>query len=292
MNKPQDERVGLSHTIVRDNLVSFTNIGILISDFANKTFILENEFQNVKKPIIDWGAQTILRGNKVFSIDEKGEHREAIPDAVNPRKIKPYNPPEFKLPKGAMNSPLYHTVVQLKVFVSIHPYAIYTDVYSEEAQRKCQENLRKLFSFIERYEKKHHKLPGAVFFPEHPLTDPNSIVVILSKEARQFFLCPTCGSDLHQLGLNYVWNEKLSGKRLNEIKEPSKTWLMMEFVGTHDWMTVNHYCGHRGWVNILYADGSVRWSRPLGLERWNKNAPMLPSSNPNPYNPEGSMNSK
>jgi len=42
--------------------------------------------------------------------------------------------------------------------------------------------------------------------------------------------------------------------------------LLMDFVGTHDWMTRNDYCGHRRGVNILYADGTVKWSPPLSTE--------------------------
>jgi prepilin-type processing-associated H-X9-DG protein len=48
----------------------------------------------------------------------------------------------------------------------------------------------------------------------------------------------------------------------------------MDFVGAHDWMANNAYCGHRGGVNILYADVSVKWSPPFSTEAWNKSAPQ------------------
>ena len=86
--------------------------------------------------------------------------------------------------------------------------------------------------------------------------------------------CPTCSPDLQHLGLNYAWNEKLSGRRLTDIKDPVNTWLLMDFVGAHDYMVNNAYCGHRRGVNILYADGSVKWNRPFSTEPWNTNAPQ------------------
>ena len=59
-----------------------------------------------------------------------------------------------------------------------------------------------------------------------------------------------------------MWNVRLNGKRLGEIKDPGKTWVAMDFVGVHDYMVTNRYCGHLGKVNILYADGTVRLGEP------------------------------
>ena len=89
MSKPQDQRVAASHTIVAGNYLSYTDVGIVISDLARKTFILGNEFQNVDKPILDWGARTILSGNHKYWLDEKGGHNEPIPDSNGPREITP-----------------------------------------------------------------------------------------------------------------------------------------------------------------------------------------------------------
>jgi prepilin-type processing-associated H-X9-DG protein len=76
------------------------------------------------------------------------------------------------------------------------------------------------------------------------------------------------------LGLNYVWNQKLSGRKLSGLKDPANTWLLMDFVGAHDYMVNHAYCGHRRGVNILFADGSVKWSRAFSTEAWNTNAPQ------------------
>jgi prepilin-type processing-associated H-X9-DG protein len=147
-------------------------------------------------------------------------------------------------------------------------YAYYRDVDSETAEASCQANLRKLWTLIEQYETQHGVLPPATFFPERPLQDEDSLLVLLGEAARPLLLCPTVGEDLQHIGLHYVWNQRLGGKQLSEITDPSNTWVMADFVIAHDWMTKNHFCGHRGGVNILYADGSVRRTAPFGKAEW------------------------
>ena len=258
MTKPQDERVALSHSIVEDNFLTFTNVGISVSDFARKTFLMNNVFQGVDRPILDWGAGTVVRNNKRFTVTDKGETYTPIPDRVNPRKIQERKRPSYTIPQEEAPSQLYQTVGALHYFVSIRPLAIYGGVNSQAVQARCAANLKAVYGLLKRYDAKHGGLPRATFFPENPRTDPDSLVVLLGKEAGPHLVCPTCGPDFHRLGLNYVWNEKLSGKRLSNIKDASKTWLMMDFVGTHTYMVRNRFCGHLGKVNVLYADGTVR----------------------------------
>jgi len=65
------------------------------------------------------------------------------------------------------------------------------------------------------------------------------------------------------MGLNYIWNARLNGRKLAEIAEPGKTWLMMDFVVAGEWLCRNGIAGHRGAVNVLYADGTVRCTWPF-----------------------------
>lgn len=109
-------------------------------------------------------------------------------------------------------------------------------------------------------------------YPDYPGLSPDSLRVLLGGQPATAFTCPTCNADLQRLGLNYAWNQKVSGKRLSDLKDPATTWLAMDFVGTHDWMVAHGHCGHRRGVNILYADGTVKWSRPFSTEAWNKSA--------------------
>ncbi|MDP2990730.1 MAG: hypothetical protein Q8O57_09230, partial [Kiritimatiellota bacterium] len=110
----------------------------------------------------------------------------------------------------------------------------------------------------------HGGLPSAIFYPERPLTDKDSIHVLLGKAAAPFMRCPSAGPDFEMLGWpNYIWNSLLNGKKLADIKNPAETWLMMDFVAVHDWMVAQGHCGHRRGVNILYADGTVKWISPF-----------------------------
>jgi hypothetical protein len=72
------EKMGTSHTILSDNFISFNNIGINVSEWVRKTFILGNEFQKVELPILDIGSHTIIHGNKIYSIDESGNKTTSI----------------------------------------------------------------------------------------------------------------------------------------------------------------------------------------------------------------------
>ncbi|HID29632.1 MAG TPA: hypothetical protein EYP19_06450 [Desulfobacterales bacterium] len=135
-------------------------------------------------------------------MDKNGAHTEPMGDKASERDFGPWTPPPYKIKTSSLFSPLMNTLVQLKVFVSIRPYAIYTRVDSEAAQRECQENLEAMYALIKRYEEANSKLPSAAFFPGRPLEDPDSIVVILGNEARKYATCPTCSADFHRLGLN------------------------------------------------------------------------------------------
>jgi len=265
-------RAGSSHTIIADNFFSFTNVGVRIGPQARKAFVLNNTFQKVDQPVIDSGAQTIGGGNKTVSIDEKGSHTTGLPDIAGPREPdaddrrahRPYR-------KGY--PPLFHTVLQLKAFVSGQtvlgcgqPYTIFRGAASDAAQQQCRRNLEKLYAMIKEYHAQRGHLPKAALFPSRPLHDPDSIAVILGDKARPLLICPTCGTDFRRLGLNYVWNEKLSGRKLSEIQDPGKTWLMMDFVAVHEWMVRNGVCGHRGAVNVLYADGTVKCTWPFAYD--------------------------
>ena len=89
MTKPRDTRVAASHSFILGNNISFTNLGITVADTSWKTFILGNQFEEVPKPLLDFGARTVMQKNTVYSFDGTGEHITPIPDSVNPREIAP-----------------------------------------------------------------------------------------------------------------------------------------------------------------------------------------------------------
>jgi len=89
--KLQNRRVGSSHAIVSDNLIGFTDLGIIVGQYARKAFILGNTFQRVDEPILDYGAGTVIRGNSHRRAGQSGSGI-AIPDRVNLRQITPIKP--------------------------------------------------------------------------------------------------------------------------------------------------------------------------------------------------------
>ena len=129
----------------------------------------------------------------------------------------------------------------------------------------CQDNLHRLWRRIKQYEAQHGHLPEATFYPEHPGRDEDSLAFLLGSADSPHFVCPTIREDLHRLGLHYVWNQQVSGKSLADIQDTANTWLMADIVIVHDWMVKNHFCGHRGKVNVLYADGHVT---PIAARDW------------------------
>jgi hypothetical protein len=87
LTEPQSQQVALSHTIVSGNYVSCNDVGVTVSDFAQKTFLLSNEFQEVARPLLDWGMQTIVRNNRTRVVDNRGEVTTTIPDGNGRRPL-------------------------------------------------------------------------------------------------------------------------------------------------------------------------------------------------------------
>ena len=269
MTKPQDARIALSHTIVAGNFLSFTHNGISVSDYARKTFLTNNVFQEVDRPVLDWGARTIGYANKVVAVTETGENTTKLKDIKNEREMAETSGRlQAALPIRPTGLQLRPSVRELRQLVSQLAYAFYHGVHEERVEQQCRENLRQLWRRIKKYEATHGHLPKAGFYPQRPRSDEDSLIVLLGKEAGSYFICPTIREDLRRLPLHYVWNQQVSGKRLTDIQDPANTWLMADLVVVHDWLVKNHFCGHRGKVNVLYADGTVRSVQPFDRKFW------------------------
>lgn len=266
-------RAGTSHTIVSENFLASTYDGIHVGDTARKTFLLRNEFDHVDAPVTDRGTQTLLEGNRISGRGQNDAVAATLPDGGNRRVDPVWQPKPWQPDPAEQLPPLFQDVLALKILVSQPVYCFGLEVQNEARQAECQSRLERLFKEIKAYDARHGHLPQAAFYPRRPQTDPDSLRVLLGTKYPELFLCPTCSPDLQRLGLNYVWNERLNGQRLADLADPANTWLLMDFVGAHDWMTANHYCGHRGGVNILFADGTVRWSPPYSSECLNQKAP-------------------
>jgi hypothetical protein len=76
---PRAGRARTSHTVIANNFVSFTHAGIVVHNHARKTFVLNNEFQEVRHPILNWGHETVSTNNSLLILDDQGERRELLP---------------------------------------------------------------------------------------------------------------------------------------------------------------------------------------------------------------------
>jgi hypothetical protein len=130
---------------------------------------------------------------------------------------------------------------------------------AEEAAK----NLRLIYMALEWYEMEKGQLPPLTFFPDDPRHDADSLLYILNNYGvtEDMTVCPTAPRALRELGLNYVWNTKLSGRRLHESRE--RDWMLVEMHALSDRVPPPHL-GH---YSILYTDGRVERSRipPPGL---------------------------
>jgi hypothetical protein len=81
VTQPQSRQVALSHTVVSGNYIACNDVGILVSDYARKTFLVGNEFQEVDRAILDWGSETISRRNGSRVVDERGKIARSLSDS-------------------------------------------------------------------------------------------------------------------------------------------------------------------------------------------------------------------
>ena len=98
-------------------------------------------------------------------------------------------------------------------------------------------------------------------YPAVPTQDADSLRQLLGRAAEPFLVCPSASPAplLQQLGLHYLWNDTLSGKRLSDVADPASTWMLLDMAAASDFLVSKGTCGHHGGVNVLYADGSVQW---------------------------------
>jgi hypothetical protein len=86
--EPQSERVGPSHTIVANNSLSWTPVGVTVGQFARKTFVVGNTFEGVEQPLLDWGLRTFFLGNTRQRLDPQGHRQEPLADVRGERELR------------------------------------------------------------------------------------------------------------------------------------------------------------------------------------------------------------
>jgi hypothetical protein len=85
---PQSDRVGLQHTIVADNSLSWTPVGVTVGQYARKTFVVGNTFEGVEQPLLDWGLRTFFLNNTRQRLNEQGHTQEPLADVRSEREVR------------------------------------------------------------------------------------------------------------------------------------------------------------------------------------------------------------
>lgn len=160
---------------------------------------------------------------------------------------------------GGTSSKSGVAILKLLFFLAVAALALGSVVHYKHARENAaaaSANLRQIYSALELHEIDKGRLPRLAFFPDNPLVDPDSLLVVLKRYGvnETMCRCPGAPASLQNLGLNYVWNVGLNGK---QILEP----------GTRTWMLVNIHAlslkvppPHLGNYSILYTDGTVEFS--------------------------------
>ncbi len=122
--------------------MSFTGAGIVVSDFARKTLLLANRFQEVEHPILDWGAQTIARSNRVQHLDEKGQREAELPEFTGQRMMQAPGPAAPLWPQAPAKPPVWPSLWDLHVLVSQPVYCFYSGISDAAVEKQCEQNLK------------------------------------------------------------------------------------------------------------------------------------------------------
>lgn len=149
------------------------------------------------------------------------------------------------------------------VLLGLMAAAVWFAARQQMLARHCADNLRQVYSALELYEIDRGTLPRLAFFPDDPKQDTDSLVVALQSYGTggDIFLCPTAPASLRSLGLTYVWNVQLNGKKLRGSEPPA--WMLVDINAMSEGVPASHL----GRYNILYTDGRVERSKvpPPGL---------------------------
>lgn len=124
----------------------------------------------------------------------------------------------------------------------------------------CGENLRAIYRALELFEYERGTLPALAFFPDNPFEDSDSLRVVLEPYGAggSMCVCPHAPRALSELGLTYVWNVRLNGRKMP--RDPAeRDWMLVEISAVSGDVPAPHL----GRYNVLYTDGTVeRISEP------------------------------
>jgi prepilin-type processing-associated H-X9-DG protein/prepilin-type N-terminal cleavage/methylation domain-containing protein len=137
----------------------------------------------------------------------------------------------------------------------------FQNVTNKAYQTQCLNNLRQIFMGFQMQAANDEPLPQAWFYPPdppHPQRDRYNLVNLMAGHGvpRQLFICPSAPTEIKQRGCCYLYNDRLSNINLDNLPNPSQTWLMMDVNAIHGEIIPSH----NGGCHILYGDGHVKWT--------------------------------
>jgi len=118
---------------------------------------------------------------------------------------------------------------------------------------RCADQLTRIYQALELYEMDRGTLPRLAFYPDEPMTDPDSIRVVLEEYGVDpgVWVCPAAHAKVANQGLTYVWNTQLNGSNLRSFEE--RQWVLVEINA----LSTDIPAPHIGYCNVLYTDGKV-----------------------------------
>ena len=154
-------------------------------------------------------------------------------------------------------------ILTATVLIALIAAGIYYYVRQQMLARECAAHLRRIYAALELYEIDRGTLPRLAFFPDDPKQDPDSIVVALTPYGTtpDIYICPTAPSPHRELGLTYLWNTRLNGRKIPRASTPE--WMLVEINALSDGVPASHM----GYYNVLLTDGTVHREKdpPAGL---------------------------
>lgn len=155
-----------------------------------------------------------------------------------------------------------HLLTKLAVLLAVAAAVIlslYAILNRVRASFDCEANLKAIYGALELYEQERGSLPRLAYFPDDPMEDEDSLRVVLEPYGAvgRICVCPAAPRVQASLGLTYVWNVRLNGRKM---PRDEKEWVLVEMNA----LSTDVPAPHLGRYNVLYSDGSVeRIKTPL-----------------------------
>lgn len=130
-------------------------------------------------------------------------------------------------------------------------------------QQVCVQHLQVIGQTFQMADLRGQTLPKACFFPKNGSVTDSLPKLMGNQVPEQAFYCPAAPPKLREHKITYLYNSKLGGTMMAQVKDRSKTWLIADMC-----VADPKFPGmHNGGANILFADCQVRF---LPKNQWPK----------------------